>query len=179
MGGLVTAWPCGEQRRLRRDWTSRPERSTAGPKKASYDDLQRRQRSYMRHRAVREIDRQRKELTSTIARILASLESRQAEKTLEQRFQEQADKWQRETQHLSSPAQRMMHPSYQAILGMGNENPREIISLMIRDMQQHRRPWFWALSYFAQDNPVSQSDAGRTDKMIKAWVDWEKAKRLP
>jgi YD repeat-containing protein len=81
--------------------------------------------------------------------------------TLEQKFQEQADKWRKETQHLSSPAQKMMHPSYQAVLGMGNENPREIVRLMIQDMQQHRTPWFWALSYFAQDNPISQSDAGR------------------
>jgi hypothetical protein len=96
---------------------------------------------------------------------------------IKQRFLEQAEKWSRETRHLSSPAQQMMHPSYQAILGMGNENPRAIISLMIRDMQTSRRPWFWALSYFAQENPVSQSDAGKTDKMIKAWVDWEKARQ--
>jgi hypothetical protein len=99
--------------------------------------------------------------------------------TLEQRFHEQATRWGRETTHLSSPAQQMMHPSYQAILGMGNEKPREIVRLMIRDMQQHRRPWFWALSYFAQDNPVRQSDAGNMDRTIKAWVNWEKAQRLP
>lgn len=99
------------------------------------------------------------------------------ELTLKERFLVQAKKLRRETQHFSSPGQRMMHPSYQAILGMGNEHPREIIRLMIEDMQQHRTPWFWALSYLAQDNPISQSDAGKTDKMIKAWVDWEKASR--
>lgn len=126
-----------------------------------HDWLQRRKRQwFLRH------------LSHVIDRMEGSL-------TLEQRFREQADKWQKETQHLSSPSQRMMHPSYQAILGMGNENPREIVSLMIRDMQEHRRPWFWALSYFAQDNPVSQSEAGNTDKMIKAWVNWEKVQRLP
>jgi hypothetical protein len=98
-------------------------------------------------------------------------------RTVGERFLEQAKKLQKETQHFSSPSQRMMHPSYQAILGMGNEHPQEIIRLMIEDMQQNRTPWFWALSYLAQDNPVSQSDAGKTDKMIKAWVDWEKARR--
>lgn len=118
----------------------------------------------------------RREQWFSISRVLDRMEKAL---TLEQRFQEQAEKWQRETQHLSSPAQRMMHPSYQAILGMGNENRREVISLMIRDMQRYRRPWFWALSYLAQDNPVSQSDAGKTDKMIQAWVDWGKAQRLP
>ena len=105
--------------------------------------------------------------------------TKEREKTLEEKFLEQASKWQKETQHLSSPGQRMMHPSYQAILGMGNENRREIVSLMIRDMQHHRRPWYWALSYLAQDNPVSQSDAGNMDRIIKAWVNWEKAQRLP
>jgi hypothetical protein len=116
----------------------------------------------------------RKQQWRSIAQVLDRMEKRL---TLEQRFQEQANKWQRETQHLSSPGQRMMHPSYQAILGMANENRREIINLMINDMEQHRRPWFWALSYLAQDNPVSQADAGKMDKVIKAWVNWGKEQR--
>jgi len=124
---------------------------------------------------VRHLWQKRKQQWRSITQVLDRMEK---SLTLEQRFQEQALKWQRETQHLSSPGQRMMHPSYQAILGMGNENPREIIRLMILDMQQHRRPWFWALSYLAQDNPVSQSDAGKTDNIVKAWVDWGKAQRL-
>ena len=130
-----------------------------------------RENNYARH-----LLQKRKAQWRSLAQVLDRMEK---SLTLAQRFQEQADKWQRETQHLSSPGQRMMHPSYQAILGMGNENRREIIRLMIRDMKQHRRPWFWALSYLAHDNPVSQSDAGNTDKVIKAWVDWEEAQRLP
>jgi len=102
----------------------------------------------------------------------------ETETSLAERFREQAEKWQQETQHLSSPGQRMMHPSYQAIMGMASDNPREVISLMIRDLQQNRRAWFWALSYLAQDNPISASDAGRTDKMIKSWVKWGEAKGL-
>jgi hypothetical protein len=88
------------------------------------------------------------------------------------RFREQADKWDRETRHLSSPTQRIMHPSYQAILGMGQEHREEVIRLLILDMQQHRRAWFWALSYLTQDNPISPADSGKMDKMIKAWVKW-------
>jgi len=110
--------------------------------------------------------------------ISKALDSIEKTLNLEQKFQEQASKWHKETQHLSSPGQKMMHPSYQAILGMANAHRREMISLMIRDMEQHRRPWFWALSYLAQDNPVSQSDAEKMDKVIKAWVDWGKAQRL-
>lgn len=129
-----------------------------------------REKNYARH-----LLQKRKLQWRSIQQVLDRMEK---SLTLEQRFQEQADKWQRETAHLSSPGQKMMHPSYQAILGMGNNNRREVIRLMIRDMQQHRRPWFWALSYLAQDNPVSQSDAGKMDKIIAAWVDWGKAQQL-
>ena len=96
------------------------------------------------------------------------------ESNLEQRFREQADKWERETQHLSSPTQRIMHPSYQAILGMG----REIVPILLRDLQQNRRAWFGALSYLTHENPIDPKDAGEMDKMIAAWVNWGKLKRL-
>ena len=92
--------------------------------------------------------------------------------TLERRFLEQAEKWSRETEHLSSPSQIMMHPSYQAILGMSQENPTQIINLMLRDLIAKRRPWFWALSYLTKENPIRLSDAGRLDKMIQAWAEW-------
>lgn len=97
-----------------------------------------------------------------------------AEGSLEQRFREQADKWERETQHLSSPTQKMMHPSYQAILGMG----RWIVPILLRDLQQNRRAWFGALSYLTHENPINAKDAGKMDKMIDAWVNWGKLKRL-
>jgi|ERR1041385_5201999 hypothetical protein len=87
---------------------------------------------------------------------------------VEQRFREQADKWDRETKHLSSPTQKMMHPSHQAILGMGSA----VIPLLLRDLTQNRREWFWALSYLTQENPIPREDAGKMDKMISAWVNW-------
>lgn len=97
---------------------------------------------------------------------------------LEERFREQADKWARETRHLSSPTQKATHPSYQAILGMGRENRDEVVRLLLFDLQQNRRPWFWALSYLTGDNPIGPEDTGRMDKMVGAWVKWGKTKGL-
>ncbi len=97
-----------------------------------------------------------------------------AEHTLEQRFREQANKWERETRHLSSPTQKMSHPSYQAVLGMGNE----VVPLLLRDLAENRREWFCALSYITQDNPIRREDAGKMDKMIAAWVNWGKERSL-
>ncbi len=94
--------------------------------------------------------------------------------SLEQRFHREAEKWDHETAHLSSPAQRFAHPSYVAILGMAEQNRDRVIDLLLRDLQQNRREWFWALSYLTHENPIPRSASGRLDKMIKAWVEWGK-----
>ncbi|MGO9590373.1 MAG: hypothetical protein ACLP3K_10060 [Candidatus Acidiferrales bacterium] len=99
-------------------------------------------------------------------------------KALAERFKEQAHKWASETAHLSSPTQRMMHPSYQAILGMAREDEDTVIRLMLRDLRDNRRWWFWALSYLTEENPIKDSEAGKFDKMIEAWVDWGKRRGI-
>ena len=96
------------------------------------------------------------------------------EVSLEEKFREQAEKWQRETKHLSSPTQKIMHPSYQAVLGMGNE----VVPFLLRDLAQNRGEWFWALSYLTQENPIKREDAGKMDKMIASWVSWGQERGL-
>lgn len=96
--------------------------------------------------------------------------------SLADRFYEEAEKWDRETMHLSSQPQIMLHSSYQAVLGMANENKEEVIGLMLQDMRDNRRFWFWGLSQLTNENPIKDKDAGRIDKMIKAWITWGKQK---
>lgn len=109
-----------------------------------------------------------------VAKALAALPLEVAETVLEKRFRELAEKWERETGSLSSVTKRVMHPSYQAIVGMGEQ----VVPILLRDLQDNRRDWFWALSAITQENPVDRSDAGRVDKMISAWIAWGKKKRL-
>ena len=113
-----------------------------------------------------------------LAEVLAGAQAFEAVDPLEEQFREQADKWDLETRHLSSPTQKMMHPSYQAILGMGQEHTEKVTRFLILDMQQHRRAWFWALSYLTRDNPINRADAGKMDKMISAWVEWGERKGI-
>ena len=113
-----------------------------------------------------------------IGEIVAKVIATVPKVALEQRFREQADKWAKETQHLSSPTQKAAHPSYQAILGMGSENKNEVVRLLLLDLQQNRRAWFWALSYLTADNPIGPDDAGRMDRMVGAWVTWGKDRGL-
>jgi hypothetical protein len=94
---------------------------------------------------------------------------------LDRRLRQQAERWDRETAHLSSPLQRMMHPSYQAILGMSAEsaqNRRQVIRFLLSDLRQNGRDWLLALSYLTHENPINPKDSGKTDKMIRSWVKW-------
>jgi hypothetical protein len=100
---------------------------------------------------------------------------------LEGRLRQQAEQWDRETAHLSSPLQRMMHPSYQAIMGMSAESAedkRNVIRFLLRDMNQNRRDWLLALSYLTDENPINPKDSGKTDKMIMSWMKWGEEKGL-
>ena len=96
------------------------------------------------------------------------------EPALEERFREQAEKWDKETAHISSPVQRFSHPSYMAILGMAQDDRDKVIDLLLRDMRDNSREWFWALSYLTHENPVTRKESGRLNKMIDAWVRWGK-----
>lgn len=128
--------------------------------------------------ALADIDKYVAELKDEGESVVAGELCAPTESTLAERFRGQADKWRRDTEHLSSPTQMMMHPSYQAVLGMALENKKEIIRLLIIDLQQHRNEWFWALSFLTQENPITPSDAGKMDRMIAAWVNWGRAKRI-
>jgi hypothetical protein len=102
----------------------------------------------------------------------------EADESMEARFREQAAKWEQETAHLSSPLQRMMHPSYQAILGMGAEHKRDVVRFMLRDLQQNQKDWFLALSFLTQANPINPKDAGKTGKLVSSWLKWGREQGL-
>lgn len=107
--------------------------------------------------------------------VAADCHARPTEKTLEQKFLEQAEKWDQETAHMSSPLQKMMHPSYQAILGMSAEsldNKRNVIRFMLHDLKRNRREWSLALSYLTQQNPIDPKDYGKTSKVTASWLKW-------
>lgn len=112
-----------------------------------------------------------------VGRALASsvaVQSVEIPNGLEQRFLLLAERWQAETGSLSSVTKRVMHPSYQAIVGMG----QDVLPILLRDLQMTGRDWFWALSAITQENPIAREDAGRVDKMTSAWVSWGRRKRL-
>lgn len=97
---------------------------------------------------------------------------RPGESELKDQFRRHADKWEHETAYLSATPMRVMHQSYQSIIAMGPD----VLPLLLRDLQDTHRHWFWALRHLTGEDPVPQDDRGKVDKMINAWIAWGKAK---
>jgi hypothetical protein len=104
----------------------------------------------------------------------ADVAASESSAALEQRFRELSENWERETGSLSSLSKRVMNRNYQAIVGMGEQ----VVPILLRDLRDNRRDWFWALSAITRENPIDRADAGRVDRMIAAWIDWGKKKRM-
>jgi hypothetical protein len=132
-------------------------------------------------------ERHEKEYLQTFTRLLTSEDkiilkqvkvSADPEPTLEEKFNEYANKWERETRYVSSVTEKIMNPNYQAIINMGLASPRLTLSLLLRDMKTTGRTWFTALARISKQNPVKQEDAGNVKKMTKAWLKWGKSEGL-
>lgn len=87
---------------------------------------------------------------------------------LRRRFERYADEWRARTAHLSVLSQRVMHPSYQRIIGLGPE----ALPLIIERLVVQPDHWFQALRSISGEDPARPEDAGRFDAMRKAWIDW-------
>jgi hypothetical protein len=111
-------------------------------------------------------------LISNVRVMTVSVEQVIAERTLEERFREHADRWERDTAFISATPMRVMHESYQSIMSMGPD----VVPLLLSDLQKTRRHWFWALRHLTGVDPIAEKDRGNVDRMIAAWTAWGKAK---
>jgi len=89
---------------------------------------------------------------------------------LRQEFDELATSWKGETQFLSSVTDIVMHPAYQRIIGLGPD----VIPLILKDLEDETRHWFWALWAITGENPVPPEDQGRIEEMKRHWLRWGK-----
>lgn len=93
-------------------------------------------------------------------------------------FDECATAWERDTRYVSSMTDVVHHECYRKIIDLGRRNRRQMLSLLLRDTKKTGRVWFTALVQIAGQNPVHPSDAGRVDRMTKAWIKWGKREGL-
>jgi hypothetical protein len=115
-------------------------------------------------------------LRETIEQLSLSAEStiaRSRQKTeLETTFHSLVEQWQSETRGISSTEQMSVHPAYQQIIGMG----RDVIPLLLRELEKNSGRWFWALKSISREEPVTPEQRGKTKEMIAAWLNWGREK---
>ena len=105
---------------------------------------------------------------------IADVADRGIDEGLRVTFEELARAWTAETAHISSPVKLMEHPAYRQIVGLGPA----VLPLLLRDLAENRRFWFPALNAITGENPVPDDAAGEIGKMIEAWIEWGRKRRL-
>lgn len=90
------------------------------------------------------------------------------EPSFRDRFRELAERWSRETRDTSSLTRMVLHPAYQQIIGLG----QAAVPLLLEELRDRPDHWFWALASITGENPVRDSDAGDSEAMATAWLEW-------
>ncbi|MCI0486844.1 MAG: hypothetical protein L0229_09615 [Blastocatellia bacterium] len=88
--------------------------------------------------------------------------------SLEREFRALADRWLTETQFISDPSEKFLHPAYLGIIGMG----RPAIPFLLSEVQSLSGNWFLALRSITKQDPVQPEDAGSMQGMAEAWLRW-------
>lgn len=96
------------------------------------------------------------------------------EALLTKTFNELRDAWRNETAHVSSMTTRVLHPSYQRIIGLG----RRALPLLLAELRDRPAQWMWALRSITGDDPVPPAAKGALRKERDAWLEWGRQRGL-
>lgn len=95
-----------------------------------------------------------------------------ASPTLEDEFDELAERWHEHTDHLSIEWRKCMHPAYQDILGMGEA----AVPFILQRLPEEGSAWFWALEHIARKDHAA--GARSIEEALEIWKSWARDKRL-
>lgn len=86
----------------------------------------------------------------------------------EAKFQRLATVWKAETGHYSMSYQKIEHPAYQRIIGLG----KPALPYIFDDLCRTQDDWFWALESITEVNPVKSESLGKPRAMAIDWIAW-------
>lgn len=92
-----------------------------------------------------------------------------------QEFERHVSKWKLETGHLSVLAKRTSHESHLRIIALAAKS-REILRLLLLELQSEPDHWFTALRAATGEDPV-QEDCD-FDQAVEAWMNWARARSI-
>ena len=98
--------------------------------------------------------------------------SLQEQARLARTFQDLLEAWRRETWFLSHIQQRVLHPAYQRIIGMG----WGAVPLILRELEQRPDHLLWALQAITGEDPACHTQD--LHAAVAAWVQWGRGRGL-
>jgi hypothetical protein len=81
--------------------------------------------------------------------------------------------WREATGGYSLTMRRYAHASYQSILAL--EPKKDVITLVLRELQQRPDRWFEALKALTKTNPAQ--NAKTFDETVQCWIEWGKMEK--
>lgn len=69
---------------------------------------------------------------------------------------------------LSALSQKVIHPAYQRIIGMGEQ----VVPLLLQELERQPNHWFWALKAITGASPIKPEHRGRISQMAQDWLEW-------
>ena len=76
--------------------------------------------------------------------------------------------WKEETMHVSRPEEKILHPAYLRIIGLGPD----AIPLILAELERELGFWFWALEAISGEDPVPDDLQGDMERMRSVWIQW-------
>ncbi len=90
------------------------------------------------------------------------------EAVLAEAFRSLAEEWRQATRFQSSLTRTTSHPTYRAIVQLGEE----VVPLLLRELKQRPEPWFAALHEITGADPVRPEHRGNMRAIAGAWLRW-------
>jgi hypothetical protein len=102
--------------------------------------------------------------------LISILEVSYIKENIKENFALLAENWYLETLHSSGYIDKVLHPAYQRIIGLG----KDVIPFILRELQDEPSEWFWALRALTGEDPTTKEPAGNREKLAEAWLNWGK-----
>lgn len=94
--------------------------------------------------------------------------------SLEAAFRSLAEQWEDETEHISNLKKAIAHPAYQQIIGMGKVAPDQVVSLLLRRLEETHNHWLVALHEITKQDPAP--DGANFEEAVQAWLNWGRSR---
>lgn len=94
--------------------------------------------------------------------------------SLPDKFRILVENWKRDSQYVSSTQEMANLKTYRQIIDIG----REVLPLLLMELQRDPDYWFVALQELSGANPVRPDQLGRLNQMSNAWLQWGRDQNL-